>query len=161
MHSRFDHDSQDKWLHVNQIMRDKCIAVLALQETHLTDSERDELNTLFENSLVIHSSMDPSNPGAKGTAIVLNKQLTNVNDVKQDIIIEGRAMMLSVRWHGDFILSFLSVYGPNNLVDNVKFLDSLREKLKPLRQPDFVLGDFNMVEDAIDRLPHHKDPINI
>ncbi|KAJ7931861.1 hypothetical protein B0H13DRAFT_1593855 [Mycena leptocephala] len=159
MRGRFDSDGQDKWLHVNQMMHDKRIAVLALQETHLIDCERDKMNTLFENTIVIHSSVDPANPGAKGTAIVLNKRLTNVNDVKQDIIMEGRAVMLSVRWHGDLILSFLSVYAPNNPAQNTKFLDSRREKFKPLRQPDFVLGHFNMVEDAIDRLPHHKDPV--
>ncbi|KAJ6560675.1 hypothetical protein B0H10DRAFT_1845626, partial [Mycena sp. CBHHK59/15] len=25
-------------------------------------------------------------------------------------------------------------------------------------EPDFILGDFNMVEEATDSLPHHKDP---
>ncbi|KAJ7939101.1 Endonuclease/exonuclease/phosphatase, partial [Mycena leptocephala] len=142
-------------------MQDRRIAVLALQETHLTDSERDKLNTLFQNTLVIHSSVDPLNPGAKGTAIVLNKRLTNVTNVKEDILIAVRAMMLTVGWHGDLVLSFLCVYAPNNPADNANFLETLKAKLDNSRAPDFVLGDFNMVEDVIDRLPHHKDPINV
>ncbi|KAJ6618104.1 hypothetical protein B0H10DRAFT_2164246 [Mycena sp. CBHHK59/15] len=141
------HDGQDKWLHINQIIHDKHIAVLALQETHLTDSERHKLNTLFEKSIVVYSLADPANPAAKGTAI--------------DTLIEGRAIMLTVRWHGDPSLSFLSVYAPNNPTENAKLLESLRVKLRNLSRPYFVLGDFNMVENAIDRLPHHKDPVNV
>jgi exonuclease III len=83
MRGRLDRDSQDKWLHINETMPDKRIDVLALQETHLTDFERDNLNILFENTLVIHSTINVTSPGSKGTAIILNKHLTNVNDVKQ------------------------------------------------------------------------------
>ncbi|KAJ6536326.1 Endonuclease/exonuclease/phosphatase, partial [Mycena capillaripes] len=161
MRGRFDRDGQDKCLHINQIMRDKRIGVLAVQETHLTDSECDNLSKLFENTLLIHSTVDAANPGSKGTAIVLNKRPINVNNVQQETLVEGRAMILTVQWRGELALSFLSVYAPNIPADNARFLESLTGKLKNHRRPDFALGDFNMVEDIIDRLPHHKDPQNV
>ncbi|KAJ7301119.1 hypothetical protein DFH08DRAFT_827828 [Mycena albidolilacea] len=112
MRGRFDRDGQDKWLHINQIIRDNRIGVLALQETHLSSADNDKLNSLF---LVIVSTIDPLHPGAKGTASVLNKRLINVNEVKQDVLIEGRALVLSVNWHADLTLRFLAIYAPNEL----------------------------------------------
>ncbi|KAJ7839471.1 hypothetical protein B0H14DRAFT_3458719 [Mycena olivaceomarginata] len=80
-------------------MRDKRIGVLALQETRLSHTDTDNLNTLFERSLAIFSAIDPANPSGKGVAIVLNKQMTNVGYAKVDIILEGRALMVTVPWH--------------------------------------------------------------
>jgi hypothetical protein len=79
MRGRFNRDSRGGWLHINQIIRDNRIGVLALQETHLSSADNDKLNTLFEKNLVIFSTIDPLHPGANGTAIVLNKRLVNVN----------------------------------------------------------------------------------
>ncbi|KAJ7898721.1 hypothetical protein B0H13DRAFT_1623042, partial [Mycena leptocephala] len=42
---------------------------------------------------------------------------------------------------------------------NAQFLDTIRESLNNSPQPDVVLGDFNMVEDTLDRLPHKSDPV--
>ncbi|KAJ7081679.1 hypothetical protein C8R44DRAFT_835768 [Mycena epipterygia] len=116
MHGRF-HDGQDKWLHVNQIMRDKRIGILALQETHLSQKDTDNLNSFFERNLAIFSTIDPTSPSGKGVAIVP--------------------------------------------AENANFLETLQEKMSQLSRPDFVLGDFNMVEEALDRLHHHKDALNV
>ncbi|KAJ7747887.1 hypothetical protein B0H14DRAFT_2162436, partial [Mycena olivaceomarginata] len=121
------------------------IGLLALQETHLSSADNDKLNTLFEKNLVIFSTTDPLHPGAKGTVIVLNKRLVNVNEVKQDVLIEGRALILTVNWHTDLTLRFLAIYAPNELSENAKFFGTLKEVFKDLPHPDFVLGDFNMV----------------
>jgi hypothetical protein len=123
--------------------------------------DTDNLNTLFERSLAIFSTIDPSSPNSKGVVTVLNKQMTNVMNVKSDILVEGRALMISVPWHGDLVLRFLAVYSPNDPIENTEFLQIIQEKLKHLPRPDFVFGDFNMVEEALNRLPHHIDPINI
>ncbi|KAJ7469428.1 hypothetical protein FB451DRAFT_1091550, partial [Mycena latifolia] len=65
---------------------------------------------------------------------------------------------MTIPWHGDSKLTVLSFYSPNDPAENAQFLDLLESKTRNLPKPDMVLGDFNMVEDAIDRLPHHKDP---
>ena len=69
--------TQEKWGHINQIMRDKKIAVLAVQESHLDETAVDNLNSLFHRRLSIWNSGDPLHPSAgKGVALVLNKGLT-------------------------------------------------------------------------------------
>ncbi|KAJ7127524.1 Endonuclease/exonuclease/phosphatase, partial [Mycena crocata] len=160
MRGRF-HKGEDKWIHINQIMRDRQIGLMALQETHLSPSDTDSLNSLFERNLSIYSTIDPANPSGKGVAIVLNKQMTNVGNIKAEAIIEGRALMVTVPWHANLQIRVLAVYSPNDPTENANFLQTLRDKLAQKPRPDFVLGDFNMVEEAIDRLPHHSDPLNV
>jgi hypothetical protein len=33
--------------------------------------------------------------------------------------------------------------------------------MEKMPNTDFILGDFNMVEEALDRLPHHRDAQNV
>jgi exonuclease III len=51
----------------------------------------------------------------------------------------------------------VAAYTPNDPADNTAFLEKLEEKTRSIPKPDIVLGDWNMVEDAVDRLPHHRD----
>jgi hypothetical protein len=37
----------DKWNHINQLIRDNKIGILAIQETHLDDDKKDRLELLF------------------------------------------------------------------------------------------------------------------
>ncbi|KAJ7058999.1 Endonuclease/exonuclease/phosphatase [Mycena amicta] len=147
----------DKWPHVNQIMRDQNIGILALQETHLTEAEQHKLNKTFSRTLNVFSTLDANNPDSKGTAIVLNRRMVNTNEAKQVTLIPGRAMLLSLRWHNGQPLTIVSVYTPNDPTENAEFLELLELKLKDYRKPDFVLGDHNMVEEAIDRAPQRAD----
>ncbi|EIN10348.1 hypothetical protein PUNSTDRAFT_65244, partial [Punctularia strigosozonata HHB-11173 SS5] len=74
-------------------------------------------------------------------------------------IVPGRAIFVSLPWHNEKTLHTLGVYAPNDPEENRTFWINLRRQLKTLRlpQPDVVLGDFNIVEDKIDRLPTHPD----
>jgi len=54
----------DKWRHINQIMRDKKIGILALQETHLTDELAEQMQALFSKRLKIIHTIDPDRPNA-------------------------------------------------------------------------------------------------
>ncbi|KAH7903930.1 hypothetical protein BJ138DRAFT_979434, partial [Hygrophoropsis aurantiaca] len=49
------------------------------------------------------------------------------------------------------------IYAPNDTQENEEFWVELEDKLKQTPRPDVVLGDFNLVEDGLDRLPPHKD----
>ncbi|TFY51276.1 hypothetical protein EVJ58_g10654 [Rhodofomes roseus] len=75
-------------------------------------------------------------------------------------LIPGRAMMLRMRWHADRFLTLLNVYAPNNHTENAQFWKQLSELFQNsnLSKPDMILGDFNIVEEAIDRLPTREDP---
>jgi exonuclease III len=150
---------ENKWNHINQLVREKCIGVLAIQEAHLTPEYVDDLHKTFGKRLQIHFSQG-ANANARGVAIVLNREITNTHDIKQQEIVPGRAMLLKIPWHSNLTLTILNVYAPNAHNENQHFWQILKEKWTALALPfpDILLGDFNLVEDAVDRLPSHTDP---
>jgi len=150
---------ENKWNDINQIMREQRIGVLAVQEAHLTQDHVDNLHTLFGKRLQIHFLQGP-NTNAQGVAIVLNKELTNVKGIDQIDVIPGRAMLITLPWHSDLSLTVLNIYAPNSHTENQTFWETLNSEWDRLDLPipDIMLGDFNIVEDALDRLPSHTDP---
>jgi len=153
--------TKDKWQHINQIVRDRRISAIAIQETHLNEAATDNLNAQFSGRLRIWNSPDPTNPNAgRGVAIVLNKDLVALWEkaVIQDVI-PGRALLMSLPWQEDSIINILAIYAPNAAQENADFWTNLAEKWEAenLPVPDIMLGDFNLVEEAIDRLPAHRD----
>ncbi|GBE79119.1 hypothetical protein SCP_0203160 [Sparassis crispa] len=54
----------------------------------------------------------------------------------------------------------VAIYAPNGTSDNENFWIDLRAAWEHahLHRPDILLRDFNLVEDALDRLPCHSDP---
>jgi hypothetical protein len=69
----------------------------------------------------------------------------------------GRALHLTIPWHADKEMTVLAAYRPNDPTENAEFLNCMEEKLRSLTKPGVCLGDLSMVEDPIDRLPHHSD----
>ena len=53
---------QNKWKHVNKIMRNEKIAILLLQETHMNVECQNKVQMLFERRLNILCSEDPESP---------------------------------------------------------------------------------------------------
>ncbi|KAF9540731.1 DNase I-like protein [Agrocybe pediades] len=143
--------NREKWSHLNRILKEKRIAILAIQEGHLTDTD---------NSIHILKSQDPTQPNAKGVAVILNKQLTRWNEAVQTTLIPGRAIQITIPWRtGDSRVNILAVYAPNASIENAAFWASLTDLYENENHPppDLLLGDFNMVEDMIDRMPPHPD----
>ncbi|KAG1863878.1 Endonuclease/exonuclease/phosphatase [Suillus subluteus] len=147
----------DKWNNINQIMRDKKIGIMAIQEMHLMKEEESKLNETFGQRIKIFSSIDPENVNAKGVAIVLNTQMTNSKDATSKELIPGRALITHLPWTKGAQISILTVYAPNEPSKNQLFWEELHTKLEGLPTPDIMLGDFNIVEDALDRIPSKQD----
>ena len=149
----------DKWNHINQIIRDKKIGVLVAQETHLDDNQVDHLHSLFDKRIKIHHTIDPHRPNAKGVAIILNKEITNTQNVVTTEIIPGRALLVQIPWHTNLIIKILAVYAPNTVAENEAFWNAILEKWQRdhIPKPDLMIGDYNLVESSIDRLPCHTD----
>lgn len=144
-------------------MRDNRIGVLAIQEAHLDDAFVDRLHALFGKRLhVVFSSNPERQTQAQGVAIVLNKEITNVKDVKVTVLAHGRAMLVTIPWHNSKVINVLNVYAPNAAHENAAFWRTLNEKWvrRRLPIPDIMLGDFNLVEDSLDRLPCRDDSPN-
>ncbi|KAJ7180857.1 Endonuclease/exonuclease/phosphatase, partial [Mycena filopes] len=152
-----------KWARVNRLMFEKRIGVLALGETHLSDEQTVEINEnhVFKTRLHVLSSTDPDEPNKKGIAIAINKQLTNVDGVKTWRLIPGRAILVQIPWHGGRTLTILAVYAPaESMMANKLFWEQLYDIWMSegnLPVPDMFLGDMNVVEDPIDRMPHRAD----
>ncbi|KAI0357400.1 DNase I-like protein, partial [Trametes cingulata] len=149
-------ESRSKWLLLNQLMRDKRIGVLALQETHLDERGAAELRSLFGQSLEVLVSADAVRPtGARGVAFVINKRVLNAKNITATVIAPGRAMLLEFEWSTNRRVKMLNVYAPNDRQENKQFWVDLLEAR--LTNVDVMLGDMNMVQLALDRLPERTD----
>jgi exonuclease III len=119
------------------------------------------LERLFPK-LCIVASYDRDNPsGRAGIAVVLNWDKTLTDDVKMAEIRQGRAMIIQTKWHtNDKKLTLLAIYALNDGIESERFFVEVKDYLESrnhLSNPDIMLGDFNVVEQAIDRLPMHTD----
>lgn len=148
----------DKWMCINQVMREHRIAVLAVQETHLSIERIERLNVMFKGSLKVFGSPDGVNPTAvRGVAIVINKKMVDVTGMVCVPLVQGRAVMVVVPWSRGVEIAVVGVYAPNNHAENAAFWRRLDTALAG-RRVDIMAGDYNMVENSIDRLPARNDP---
>ncbi|KAL6299923.1 Endonuclease/exonuclease/phosphatase [Sparassis latifolia] len=108
----------NKWSLINTLLKEKQLAILALQETHLTQTQ-----------------------------------------AQTRTLIPGQAILLTVPWHNNRTLTILNIYAPNIAMENKEFWQTLEHKWthQHLPNPDVMLGDFNIVEDALDCIPSHVD----
>jgi hypothetical protein len=93
-------------------------------------------------------------------AIVLNHEITNIEGVKIHYLIPGKAILAVVPWHGTRTMTVLGLYAPTESdEEKIKYWNTLCELwlTTDLPVPDAIGGDFNVVPDAIDRLPHRTD----
>jgi len=153
-----DNGTTDKWRDINQYMKESKINLLTVQETHLTQEDVDNIHELYGTRLrIIFSQGD--NHRAAGVATVINKERTMHTNIEEYELIPGRALLTRIPWHGDNLVTILNIYAPNDHLENEAFWKELKQKLmtRNIPRPDLMMGDFNIVEDAIDRLPAHQD----
>ncbi|KAG2131745.1 Endonuclease/exonuclease/phosphatase [Suillus clintonianus] len=130
---------------------------------HLTQDHEDQINNLYSRRLKVINSKDEERPGTSaGVAFVLNKELTNIENIEYNEIIPGRALMLKTRWHNNEELRILNVYAPNNPAEHHNFWSKIKEveSRSNNQQIDIMLGDFNLTEDPLDRAPARPDNEN-
>ncbi|EJD42630.1 hypothetical protein AURDEDRAFT_67506, partial [Auricularia subglabra TFB-10046 SS5] len=87
----------------------------------------------------------------------MNKLLTNARDVDSHVLILGRAIMITFEWHAGDHITVLAVYVPTDKAANAQMWaqidQALYDRHPRLARPDIILGDFNFVEDPVDRYP--------
>ncbi|KAF5365142.1 hypothetical protein D9757_012613 [Collybiopsis confluens] len=153
--------NDNKWLHLRQLMSEKNINIMVVGEAHLDNQRRDEIERIHGKHLRIFFSKLNNTPNAAGVAIVLNKAKTNVENVKTHEVVAGRALLLETRWHNSEKISILGIYAPNtSMRENGEFWEKINnffERNPRISRPHVMLGDFNMVEEPIDRLPMRND----
>lgn len=154
----------DKWFAINQIMKEGRMSILAVQEAHLTEDRIRVLNNVFASQLcVVGSPHDGNQTGACGVAFAITRKHLKNTNIETEVLIPGRAMQITLRWTAARTITLLNVYAPNTPTDNAAFWTKLQEwyERPGTKAPDVMMGDFNMVEDAIDRLPARTDPQSV
>ncbi|KAL1709950.1 hypothetical protein EV121DRAFT_275855 [Schizophyllum commune] len=137
-------------------MRNERINVLGLQETHLSPEMINELRETYKGKLEIFGSIEDGVLNAGGVAFAINSRITNLAGIEVHEIIKGRAIMLILNWHGLHKHAILNTYAPAGRVqEKRRFWNKLTNRMIELQlpSPDTHLGDHNLVEDGVDRLP--------
>ncbi|KAF6746602.1 hypothetical protein DFP72DRAFT_823032 [Ephemerocybe angulata] len=136
-----------KWRTISRMMKTSSLSILALQETHLTEEHRNELERRYDR-MKIYSSPDPDNETGKGgVAIILNKHNTSWQDAQVEYTIPGRAITLTVKWGHSSTMRITAIYAPaGTATEKAVFWTTLRDiwRADRTKKPDILLGDLNM-----------------
>ena len=149
-----------KWATVNSTLNQHKLAILALQETHLDQETTEHLHQNLGEKMKILSSADPDAPhSTAGVAFVINKKRIAPTQLLFHELIPGRAIFLKIKWHESESTSLVNVYAPTHRPSHPSFWGKVRDEHGALNlpNPDFLLGDFNVMEDPIDRVPANPD----
>ncbi|KAJ3826135.1 Endonuclease/exonuclease/phosphatase, partial [Lentinula raphanica] len=153
--------AKHKWREIYGLMLRNRIAILAVQETHLSPTQVTEINqSWFGKKLLVFNTINPDHTNAAGTAIVLNRDLVNANMAKVYYIVPGRALCLKIPWYKNDTVTILATYAPNDsMTSNKLFWELLTDEwLKTmLPVPDIFMGDHNLVEEGFDRTTGKAD----
>ena len=152
-----------KWTAVAKAIRTQKLGLIALQETHLSDLLADQVSSLFHRRMTVLNSQCPTNPtGSAGVAFVINKEILDAKDITFHELIPGRAIYMSLKWQRDTAIKLINIYAPNDLQSQPQFWTELETRWSDLRlpHPDFMMGDFNVTEDPLDRTPARPDSEN-
>ena len=151
----------EKWAEINATMKRDKIAILAVQETHLDEQNITAILKAFDKRLIILNSQPEINPRASaGVAFVLNKDLVDAEKLETKELIKGRALAIKLTWKRNSEETvIINVYAPNRRSEHQQFWKKVEDERrnKRIRKPDFVLGDFNVTEEPIDRSPARHD----
>jgi exonuclease III len=153
--------NKSKWEDLENMIKTRRIGIMALQETHLDNEDMGSLARMHQRRLVIINSPDPERPTqSAGVAFALNKEVINTEDITVTEVIPGRAILLNIGWRDGQRLRVLNIYAPNVKAQQITFWDTLYDRWGGGRaetKPDLMVGDFNAVEDDIDRAPARRD----
>ena len=141
---------------LTSLAKSQGIAILGLQETHLNEEETEKLNDRFQKVIIISNSVSTAK---EGIAFVLNKEMVNGMKWNHSIIIEGRASRLEIEMGREKGLNIVFIYAPNGNKDKIEFWNELNTKLRRIENLEnvIIMGDFNAVEESIDRYPHIEE----
>jgi exonuclease III len=145
---------------ISKTIYENRIAILALQETHLDQSKTRQVRECFNKNLKIITLEHPEDPtGQAGVAFIINKMLLNPKEFSAQELYPGRAIMLKIKWSELCETSLLNVYVPTTRMEQQPFWDSMdtTRRERRLAHPQIVLGDFNVTEDKINRVPAQLD----
>jgi len=90
--------TREKWLQINELLKETSIGILAVLGTRLTYEHKENINNLFNRQLLIHNSPDPNNTQAMGVGFVLNKKSAKWQEAKMIEVVQGQATLFSLQY---------------------------------------------------------------
>ncbi|KZT17925.1 DNase I-like protein, partial [Neolentinus lepideus HHB14362 ss-1] len=154
-------DHKSKFPQLATLLRTEKIAILAIQESRLTSTKTEVLNSQNKNLFIVNSG-ETSNK--EGVAFIINKQILKTATFVKTELIPGRALHLRLIWDEKQYIDFINVYIPNQPVEQLPFLKNLKKIIKEnQKNPEtrwdnpILLGDFNISISEEDRLPKRDD----
>ena len=154
-------NGESKYRNIQTLLRTNRIALLAIQESRLTDNEIESIENAYPKLKIWNSG---NSTAKEGVAFILNKdqlnesQISNFKEIKT-----GFAAQITIQRNESEKYTLVNVHTPNDAIQKEQFL-------REINQIDFkdqelgtliVLGDWNMTEGIIDRLPHRTDNVKI
>lgn len=127
---------------------------------NLDEERASDIHRCFNKSFDLHYSSDPDNPRTSaGVAFIINKGLIAPDQVTVKALIPGRAAVLTLTRPDNKKTTIINIYAPVEQQKQPEFWNQLERRKTRMRisHPDFLLGDFNITEDLIDRSPPHPD----
>ena len=122
------------WLNFKRLGAD----IICLQETHLTNNDRDTLIKEWNIEFIISGNSTNS----RGVAILINKTFEyKVESINKDS--EGRYIMLNITINNSIPMLIVNLYGHNN--DNPNWYDNLLKKIEDINiDYTIIVGDWNI-----------------
>ena len=153
----------EKWTMINQTLNKYKIAILTIQKTHLDEEMTERICATYEKKMNIITSPDPENPRiTAGVAFVINKSLIAPNKIKAHELCPRRVLAIEIDWLESETTRLINIYALNDRTAHLIFWNRIDEvrRNKGIPKLDFVLGDFNVTEEQIDRAPARLDDPN-
>ena len=136
--------------------------VIALQETHLLETDYYNINQAWEGKVLYAEGTRKS----KGLCILFSKKIAEENI--ETIFTSDRFLLCAIKI-GNEIFYFGNAYAPNNNIEKLAFFEQLSKNIRNKiedhqRNRLFLMGDFNCVldneKDIISGFPHSKDTVS-
>ncbi|KAG1836344.1 Endonuclease/exonuclease/phosphatase, partial [Suillus tomentosus] len=142
---------------LSTVIRMNQIDIIGLQETKLKAKDEEKLN-LENPKMIFINNPTKDDRAAAGTAFILNKDKVQNKTWNHTILIPGRLSVLSFKNTEAQQFDIINLYSPNDTTPKKTFYKKVLRKLSSQQWTNPILiGDFNMVEQAIDRFPEHPD----
>ena len=156
MRGRKDNKKKSKWPTLATLMRKQRMLILGLQETHLDEEEAETISKMCPKIEIISNGISKNK---EGIAFAINKELANKMTWRHRNLIEGRASRLTIEVEEERGLDIILIYAPNGENEKKIFFEELHRTLEqePKITNAIIMGDFNSVENELDRFPHRKD----
>jgi len=149
-------ETKSKWPMITTLIRKLRIAVMAIQESHLNNDEVEKIKKMCPKIEIISNSEHTTK---EGVGFIINKDLTKGMEWNHQIIIKNRASRLTIKVEEERGIDIIVIYAPNEETEKKTFFEELKTKLEGINDIKnmVILGDFNSVENEIDRFPNRKD----